>query len=921
MLNRMSHKNEVDKYVTCTICNSLKSTSQFSYNQLETNKNKCKSCVTTLQTPPQPTKCYTCNIMKDKQYFSSKQLRKGKLKRCKACIISTINTKKLLFTDYSVIKAFDYKWRVYSTPTKSILLCNGYIRTQFTSKSNLPTCCISNICCNYFDPKTVFNQIHNAPVGVSECTKIFASKNFTWKAYFSPKKYSAHQTNCILSLHSLMYLNNPQLGNTNIITHVVISLFDNAKLIGHHERVFGGFGYQPQYFTLSIPIHILETFNAVEFGINIVLENPNNIPNQMISDKSFFTDKFSLCLPNDKNQIIKYETDLFEMAFFKWYLRFSVEGYCLCLRLYKADTPVNISTISILYKLIIEHDNAKNVFTGHTLFKKKDAHKRLDFHDDCEKVKGKILHIKFTIIEICENSGVSIQNATQYPAIKFIQYPEIKIWKPLLSTADFGIIKAFMRPIGKHQNDIELETIAELCYQYFVGLRSRQNKIFSPIFIIDGIKCMLSLELENSFMKSLWLKVFIPANNGILLKVKAKIVVRQNEKRRNVTDLKNLRNDYNYMAYESVMHFDMQTENLDDIELDKLELDCTLKVVHCRKESEVHATMKKTQIYHALTSDYITNRIVWEIKNKSRIKYFHFNMFSERWWLKINEHGSVQLMLLKRTRHHFNHGIIYLLTYKSSEDETQMMKSGEICFRWLHSWINIGEFTTHRYTQAICNIQMTIIDTHCQKYQIVNLSSKFQPAKRIAGVIIKHKWKTPILTIYELDCICALFCRNAFKYVPVEIIGLIKHFSYCDDQLKQFKISGKMNGKLCRVGEIECGFHCQISTNQRGHSRNFNQKTFSYQFKFNSSDCSILYEADITFCEIMQHKLLSNTRSNNYGNTTIWKLNDEKNIISDLHSFTFVVNLVIIDAFRQHRWKNINYQELVHQIQLFNHLP
>eukprot|EP01084_Bolivina_argentea_P313099 542164_1 len=831
MLNRMSHKNEVDKYVTCTICNSLKSTSQFSYNQLETNKNKCKSCVTTLQTPPQPTKCYTCNIMKDKQYFSSKQLRKGKLKRCKACIISTINTKKLLFTDYSVIKAFDYKWRVYSTPTKSILLCNGYIRTQFTSKSNLPTCCISNICCNYFDPKTVFNQIHNAPVGVSECTKIFASKNFTWKAYFSPKKYSAHQTNCILSLHSLMYLNNPQLGNTNIITHVVISLFDNAKLIGHHERVFGGFGYQPQYFTLSIPIHILETFNAVEFGINIVLENPNNIPNQMISDKSFFTDKFSLCLPNDKNQIIKYETDLFEMAFFKWYLRFSVEGYCLCLRLYKADTPVNISTISILYKLIIEHDNAKNVFTGHTLFKKKDAHKRLDFHDDCEKVKGKILHIKFTIIEICENSGVSIQNATQYPAIKFIQYPEIKIWKPLLSTADFGIIKAFIKSITTHQNDIELQTIAEICYQYFVGLKSRQDKIFSPVYITDGIKCMLSLErffglgLREYTMISL--RLLLPADNSILIKLKTKIMIQQNEENVIFKKLKSLRES---CWEKAVINFMWWNKHFDDLELNTLKLNFTLKVLHCRKEAHVHKIIKKSEIYRPLTSVCITDHIIWQIKNKSRVQYFHFTMFLQKWWLKINEKGCVNLMLIKTKIVPFNElYIIYVFTYKT-KDDIEIMKSGEICFRGgrksQKQWITIGEFPAGEGIAATCNLQMTIIDTYTSinTNQIADFVSKHQPSQSIDPIIINQKWKTPDLTMSELDCICVFMCRHVFKYVPAEMIGIIKQFAYCDDQLKKFKCSGQMSGNLCRIGQTVCGFGCEISTSRNLH---LNQKTFS----------------------------------------------------------------------------------------------
>eukprot|EP01084_Bolivina_argentea_P280820 480315_1 len=481
MLQHMPQKHGIEKYVTCTICNSLKPTSQFSYNQLETNKNKCKACVVTLRTPPKPLKCYTCNIIKDKEYFSSKQLRKRKLKKCKSCISSATNKKKILFTDYSIIKTFDYKWKIYSTPNRSILLCNGYIRTQFTSKSNIPKCCISNICCNYFEPQTPFNQIHNAPVATSKCSKIFVLNNFKWMACFSPKKYSKYQTNCILSFHSLMYLNSPWLSNTNITVDVVFSLFDNDKLIGHHKSkdVFRVNGRK--HFPLSIPMYMLQTLNEVEFGINIVLKNQEKIPNY-VQDKSFFSDKFSLCLPSDKNQFANHESDLFEMISCKWYLQFSlfrISWDGLCLELYKADASLYrcIGTISILYELILEPGNTNHVYAGHVFFKKTDKFRTLDFCHDWSKVKSKILHVKFTIIEICDKRGMAVQYVNQYSPIKFIKYPTATIWKPLLSTADFGIIKAFIKSITTHQNDIELQTIAEICYQYFVGLKSRQDKI------------------------------------------------------------------------------------------------------------------------------------------------------------------------------------------------------------------------------------------------------------------------------------------------------------------------------------------------------------------------------------------------------------------------------------------------------------
>eukprot|EP01084_Bolivina_argentea_P261325 441554_1 len=113
-----------------------------------------------------------------------------------------------------------------STPKRSILLCNGYIRNESLAL-NIPKS-IKHICINYFEQKTAFNIINDTEnIGKCITSEIFAIRRFKFMFKLYPNKFNLNENKC--RLYIILVSLPPKI---KIFTaHFIISLLNtNLKI-------------------------------------------------------------------------------------------------------------------------------------------------------------------------------------------------------------------------------------------------------------------------------------------------------------------------------------------------------------------------------------------------------------------------------------------------------------------------------------------------------------------------------------------------------------------------------------------------------------------------------------------------------------------------------------------------------------------
>eukprot|EP01084_Bolivina_argentea_P281615 481857_1 len=885
----------------CHLCFQHKQKSDFSNTQQETSTPKCWTCMDTFEGH----KCYSCNVVKEKRHFSNNQMKtKGKYKRCKKCIIQNKDKNKgvvNVFTDKSIVKTFNYAWKVYSTPIRSILLCNGYIR-RFIHTSTISTCvsCIRNICCNYFEANTIRNRLYYAHIGSSKCSKIFVVDNCKWMIIFSSNKYINEQPNAVLHIH---FLGMPIYG---LEINSIVSLYDRNQLIGHerHANMLNN-GHRTHY-VLSIPKKLLYNLSQIEFRINIKCNNSKTFKTNLDSFKSKVTnvfDTFSWKIP--KNFHNKFETKIFEMFSCKWYLQLNRGGI---LYLYRVFIPYKIGAISMVYELMLQQHEESQKFVGTLLFKnrvRKTDFRHLYFFGN--KYSG-ILQVKFSLIDIFDVYNMKLKPPTVYPKLKFIPYPKAYNWKVLYSTMDFITIISFIRPLYSGDSKAELHTIARLCHNYFSI--SKQNKIISPIFIMEGLQWIVSVEKYSCNHVDCSLQL-LTTSSTINVKIKCKIVC--NELNRIVSEMRE------FKQKKTLLSKRIYNPQINIKHLHELSFNIKVKRIVDFEENADKIKSNMSKMDQVVTK---MDHISWKVTNTNtvnNIKYFHFEMFSMRWWLKIYE-KKIYLLLIRNKYTQLCHlNIFYELLYKSCindhDEQASIQQSGYVIGE-SQSYYEIGKYEEQKWREIFFYLRIKIADAYYFKFdKMESIINGCKPCKKISAISISnYRWRIPLFTQKELDSICPGFCKQCIvTYVPMDIIQIISAFINYIDEFKRFKNSGNNKNSLT-IPLFE------IPNSMVYNYRICMKNEFKEEYlrgdvvAITPKNMSVHYEAYVTFEEIHKTFVISENASDDYYWGKELRVNAKQYGINNLESFTLIFNVTVLDILNKNR-ESI-YNELVDKVEL-----
>eukprot|EP01084_Bolivina_argentea_P283990 486549_1 len=158
-------------------------------------------------------------------------------------------------------------WKLGSiTPTRSILLCHGYIRNESLT-SNVPNS-IKDTCINYFEQKTAFNFINDRKnIGKFITSKIFVVRGFKWMFKLIPNRFNLTENKCRLYILLVSLPPKIRIFTANFVislinTHIKIEFCNRLNL--YRQRT-----YRPSRFNLNI----LKSLQSPEFKIEINLVN------------------------------------------------------------------------------------------------------------------------------------------------------------------------------------------------------------------------------------------------------------------------------------------------------------------------------------------------------------------------------------------------------------------------------------------------------------------------------------------------------------------------------------------------------------------------------------------------------------------------------------------------------------------------
>eukprot|EP01084_Bolivina_argentea_P127820 226018_1 len=530
-----------------------------------------------------------------------------------------------------------------------------------------------------------------------------------------------------------------------------------------------------------------------------------------VSDK--YQWKISIKKHHQQN-IIKYESNVFEMHSLKWYLLLKgneLKVYCPSMK----RNWVNIRAISCLYELNVKIDGQSFQYFDNLSYNDSDVAKINLETINYSESKLLIIDLKLILIDVFTSTSYSATCITEkyFSSCNCKEVASTSYKWNILScnTKIEDICIGFLK--GLTNKYIEYKIIS-LCIDYFndkkndmkiLKDRKLNSKIFSPVFIVDSFQWVLVIEISKKDLTfKLQLLTPLPIKNKIEdIKVKWKVlIVETNQFFSSI-----------YISSQSKHQIPNWKFNVNNLEnMHKMTVLANIVVLDVFKsDTQTISPSDYKMIINPLTQT-MCDQFQFTLKkhNEDDVQYFLFEMYCIKWYLFVKK-DSLYLTNYNNSNH-------LSISYELSSTEINV--SGFVSFLPLnkdssYALHNLHLYQTNNnvhliadkimvndvfntYDKIICNLKIKLIDCY-DELGVQELTCNVKSCEEINCLeSLNHKWKVILINSNIAKLICYGFARESTnKYIPNDINNLLVlyfHESRLNDEFKK----GRKNKKILK---------------------------------------------------------------------------------------------------------------------------
>eukprot|EP01084_Bolivina_argentea_P248323 415343_1 len=704
------------------------------------------------------------------------------------------------------------KWNLSEiAPNKrSILLCNGYIRTESVglTKSSF----IINLCADYYETQTISNIFKTFPRGHYICSPIFSLAGFKWIFKFYPHKFSLKHKKCHVTVELISYPSSIY----NVEANFVFELMDDNTIICHNKLAFNL--HQAKVNTLEFDVRTITKLISPAFIISCDVNHINsangiNVQHVMNPSIETISNTYKWIIKDTSKIISKsaiktakiLESPLIEMIGFKWYLHVTKEGSlyisCPCI-------SNSLSKISIVCEIIIQEIDPKYKYIACLSFKNRydDRPKKISLEFDkipYSEYKSVVIKIKLILTDVYKKEHTPITSqyllnkssyhCTETPMESFVWH----VFKANMTAKDLYLCTGYIRQFNMTENVVDNIIITTCCKYYgycnlnnimkTIKHQKHSRQMYSQIFVISSLKWVIFIEIKKLSILLKFMLVVLPQNINCV-NVKWNITCCQtNEMFCSHAKLANGNHQTMRLTDNTIKHLDTLTFKA-DIHV--------LEVQNKEKNSiENHHLLLNKYLY--TVTDYIKFKMYItynkQIQQK-QMKCWVFEMFGIKWCLKV-ENDMIYLSNVSCSVKLPN----FLIFYTFICSEINVNKSAIIHFRQrvtgsysktqyvIFQPIKFEDFNLNEFT---FDLKMILVDAYsetsnCLMNKCINNKPKTRQIKPI--MVGEYEWKLPCMNKTERKIVCNGYCRNVTQqYIPLDVIKLC--FIFVGDEIKNPEI-------------------------------------------------------------------------------------------------------------------------------------